>query len=244
MKTRLTALAIGFAAILSGQFAKLPQAQSPEEFDAYLRVVRASTPQMIVAAGDDFCRAWPRSEFLGHVHALQFEAWRNLGDATHAIAAAEKSLDEVPGNLEVMADLAVVLANATSDPSRLARARELARNVIETSKSFRIPKSISPDEWDRIDRRLNSQAHVALGLLANTRGDLTTAVREFDNAIALAPSPDASQYYRLGMLHLAEGNIPEAIGNLRRAADFNEPAIRVLAEKQLRLLENLAKAPQ
>jgi tetratricopeptide (TPR) repeat protein len=239
VKTKLTGLAIFSGAILFAQFARLPQAQSPEEFDAYLRVVRAPSPETIIAAGDGFCRAWPKSEFLGHVDELEFEAYRSLGDAAHAIAAAEKSLEEVPGNLEVMANLAVVLANAAAgDANRLARAQSLAQKAIAVSKSFRIPKSIAPSEWDAMCRRLTSHAHDALGLVANARGDLTNAIGEFENAIALAPAPDATQYYRLGVLYRVKGNVPGAIRNLRRAAELNEPAVRALAEEQLKLIES------
>jgi hypothetical protein len=109
VKTKLTGLAIFFGAVLFAQFATLPQARSPEEFDVYLRVARASTLQSIIAVGDVFCPAWPKPGFFGHVHELEFEAYPTLGAVAHAIAAAEKSLEEVPGNLEVMANLAVVL---------------------------------------------------------------------------------------------------------------------------------------
>ena len=99
----------------------------------------------------------------------------------------------------------MVLANASAgDANRLARARSLAANAIAASQTFRIPKSIAPDEWDKICRRLTSQAHAALGLVANADGDLTKAIGEFETAIALAPVPDATHFYRLGVLYRAK----------------------------------------
>ncbi|HZT32880.1 MAG TPA: hypothetical protein VFA33_23540 [Bryobacteraceae bacterium] len=233
----LTLLAASICS-LAAQFAPLPQADSPEEFDAYLRVLAAGSPAGVVAAGDAFLRAWPASTLRGHVYAQEYEAYRALGDADKAIAAAEQSLAAAPDNLAMLAGLAGVLANATSDPKRLARAEECARKVIALGQSFRVPKFISPEEWERTAGRLNSQAHAALGLVANQRGDLRDAVREFEAAISLAPSPDASQYYRLGVLYRTIGNAPEAMRLFRRAAELGDPVIRPLAERALRALEH------
>lgn len=220
-----------------GQFAPLPQADSPEEFDSYLAVLDAHTPAATIAAGDGFARRWPASPLRGHVYELEFEAFRRIGNVDKAIEAGEKSLAAAPDNLVMLANLSVVLANATSDPKRLERSRIYARKVIELSKSFRIPKSISPGEWAEIDARVNSQAHAALGLIDNQRGDKSGAIREFETAIALAPSPDATQYYRLGMLYRVAGRISEAREKFRRAAELPEPAIQALAQRELGMLE-------
>ena len=224
------------AGFCSAQFAPLPQADSPEEFDAYLAVVDAGKPAAVIAASEIFARDWPGSGLCGHVYEMEFEAYRRLGDADKAIEAGEKSLAAAPGNLVMLASLSVALANGTRDPRRLERAETYARKVIELSKSIRLPKFITPDEWARTGARLNSQAHVALGLVANQRDDVKGAIREFEAAIALAPEVDATQYYRLGVLYRASGNIAGAKEKFRRAAELNEPAIRELAEKELRQL--------
>jgi tetratricopeptide (TPR) repeat protein len=222
---------------LWGQFAALPQADSPEEFDAYLAVLEAHTPSAVIAAGDAFSRAWPASGLRGHVYELEFETYRALGDAPNAITAGEKSLAAVPDNLMVLANLSVVLANGTSDAKRLARAEEYARKVIALSKTFRLPRSITPQEWAQTDGRLQSQAHAALGLVANQRGEIKEAIREFEAAVALAPAPDATQIYRLGILYRAAGKVAAAREKFQQAAESGEPAIRELARNALRRLE-------
>lgn len=234
---RALAILCLLAASCPGQFAPLPQADSPEEFDSYLSVLDAHTPAATIAAGDAFVRRWPDSALRGHVYELEFEAYRSIGDAGKAIDAGEKSLAAAPDNLLILAKLAVVLANATKDPKRLERAIACARKAIELSKSFHIPKSITPGEWSEIDGRVNSQAHAALGLVDNQRGDGSGAIREFETAIALAPSPDATQYYRLGVLYRVAGRIAEAKGKFRRAAELPEPAIQELARRELRQLD-------
>jgi tetratricopeptide (TPR) repeat protein len=219
------------------QFAPLPQADSPEEFDAYLAVVDAGRPAAVIEAGEAFVRAWPASGLCGHVYEMEFEAYRRLGDANKAIEAGEKSLEAAPDNLVMLANLSAVLANGTRDTRRLERSETYARKVIELSKSIRLPKFITPDEWARTSAHLNSQAHVALGLVANQRDDVKGAIREFEAAIALAPEPDATQYYRLGVLYRVSGNIAGAKEKFRRATELNEPVIREMADKELRQLQ-------
>jgi tetratricopeptide (TPR) repeat protein len=225
------------ASLCTAQFAPLPQADSPEEFDAYLAVVDAGTPAATIAAGETFVRVWPASGLCGHVYEIEFEAYRRLGDADRAIEAGEKSLAAAPDNLVMLANLSVVLANGTRDPKRLERSEIYARKAIELSKSIRLPKFITPAEWAKTSARMKSQAHVALGLAANQRDDVKGAIREFETAIDMAPEPDATQFYRLGMLYRVSGNISAAKEKFRQATELNEPKIRELAEQQLRQLE-------
>jgi tetratricopeptide (TPR) repeat protein len=234
--SRLAILGL-LAGCCAGQIVPLPQADSPEEFDAYLSVLDTHTPAATLAAAEAFVRGWPASALRGHVRELEFEAYRQMGDVDRAIDAGEKSLAAAPDNLIVLANLSVVLANGTSDPKRLERSMTYARKVIELSISFRIPKSITPREWAEINARINSQAHAALGLVDNQRGNVRAAIHEFETAIALAPSPDATQYYRLGLLYRVVGRIADAKKEFRRAAEMPDPGIQELAQRELRQMD-------
>jgi tetratricopeptide (TPR) repeat protein len=234
---RTVAILVVLAASCTGQIAPLPQADSPEEFDAYLAVLDAHTPSATIASGDAFVRGWPASPLCGHVYELEFEAYRQVGDISRAIETGEKSLASAPDNLIMLANLAVVLANGTSDANRLERARMYARKAIALSGSIRIPRSIRPGEWAEISARVNSQAHTALGLVANEHGDTRGAIKEFEAAVAMAPSPDATQYNRLGLLYRVVGRISEAKEKFRRAAELPEPAVQALALRELDRLD-------
>ncbi|HWC00180.1 MAG TPA: tetratricopeptide repeat protein, partial [Bryobacteraceae bacterium] len=230
---------LGFAVLCCAvsawaQFAALPQAETPEEFDAYLRVLDGKTPAAVTAAGDAFLKGWPASGLRAHVYELELEAYRAMGDADKAIAAGEASLRLAPDNLVVLVNLAGVLANGTREEKRLARAEECARRAIAVAATLRVPRFIPPAEWEESSARWNSQAHAALGLVANARGDTATAIAEFEKAIAQAPHPDGTQYYRLGLLYRAVGKSAEAKRAFERAAEAGEAEIRARAERELR----------
>jgi len=220
------------------QFASLPQANSPEEFDGYLDVLTKTAPVDVISAAKQFEKDWPESQLLGPVCQMELETYRSLNDPLDAIAAGEKALKFAPGNLAVTADLASIIADVATDPQRLDQADLYARKTLEALKSFTVPKWILPDNWEKIAGHLKSEAHAALGLVAYKRGEIQQAIQEFETAIDVAPIPDATEYYRLGRLYQSKGDKPAAIEKLRQAAAMNDPAIRLLAQKELKALEH------
>jgi tetratricopeptide (TPR) repeat protein len=220
------------------QFASLPQADSPKEFDDYLDVLTKSTPVDVISAAKQFERNWPESQLLGPVCQMELETYRSLNDPTDAIEAGQKALKFAPGNLAVTADLASIIADVATDPQRLDQAEQYAGKTLVALKTFTVPKWISPDKWEKIEGYLKSEAHAALGLVAYKRGGIAQGIREFETAIDLAPVPEPTEYYRLGRLYQAKGDKAAAIQKFRQAAAMNDPAIRQLAQKELMALDH------
>jgi tetratricopeptide (TPR) repeat protein len=221
-----------------GQFGSLPQADSPEEFDAYLDVISRSRPADVISSGREFEKSWPHSPLRGPVCQLELQAYRSLNDPSNAIEAGQRALEFAPGNLQVTAELAFIIADTTAEPQQLIHAEDYARRTLQSLKTFTVPKWIPPQEWGAIEGRLKSEVHVALGLVAYKRGGIPQAIREFETAIDLAPEPEPAQYYRLGMLYQASGNKSAAIQKLQRAAQMNDQNIRSLAEEELKVLDH------
>ena len=220
------------------QFVSFPQADSPEEFDGYLVVLSKSTPVDVISAARQFEKNWPESQLLGPVCQMELEAYRSLNDPPHAIEAGERALKFAPGNLAVTADLASILADVATDPQRLDQAEQYAHKTLEALKSFKVPKWVAPEKWEKIQGHLKSEAHAALGLVAYKRGEIPQAIREFETAIDFAPEPEPTEYYRLGRLYQVNGDKPAAIQKLRQAAAMNDPTIRQLAQKVLKALDH------
>ena len=225
------------------QFAAEPQAQTPEEFDAYLIVLGKASPKEIINAGIDFTRNWPHSGLCAHVFAMEMNAYSALDKPTFAIQAGEKALQGAPDNLEVLAQLAYILADSSSSSEGLARAQELAHKEIEAAKTMRLPKSISPSQWGQLQGQFGSTAHSALGLVAYKRGNLAEAIQEFETATKMAPAPDPTLYYRLGLLYKVRGSFKEAAEEFREAADLNDPRVQRLATVQLKSLQTASSKP-
>jgi tetratricopeptide (TPR) repeat protein len=220
------------------QFASLPQADSPEEFDAYLEVLSKTGPEEVILAAKEFEKNWPHSLLRGPVCQMELESYRSLNDPANAIEAGERALRFVPGNLAVLADLASIIADATTDPQQLNRAEKYARKMLEALGTFKVPKWMLPQEWKKTEGHLRSEAHAALGLVAYKRGEVAQAIHEFETATSVAPAPDPTQYHRLGLLYRATGKESAAIQMFRQAVKLGEPPIRGLAERELQTLEH------
>jgi tetratricopeptide (TPR) repeat protein len=208
------------------------QAQTPDEFDAYLRVVQAASPAEVVSTASVFQAAWPRSELAVQALVLQMDAYRALGRADEAIGAGERALRLSPQGLPfVLVTLAHLLPGR--DP---ALAAEYARRALRLVAAFRLPRSLPPAEWALLKRTLESQAHAALGLAAVKSDRLAQAVAEFETAVALAPAPDASQIYRLARLYREQRRFADARRLYRQAIALDQPHIRQLALRDLAAL--------
>ena len=217
----------------SWQLSSLGQANSPEEFDAYLAVAAETAPEKIISAADEFERRWPHSEMVASVFEIQAEAYRSLGDWEKSVAAARSALLMAPDNLAVLANLAYTIADNPADPQKLVQAETFARRELKLSETIRVPRSISQQQWQDTRAHLDSLAHASLGLVAYKRDDPAEAIREFETAIKLERIPDPAHYYRLGLLYRSSGRLPEAIDMLKRAAASNDPVICRMAEAGL-----------
>jgi tetratricopeptide (TPR) repeat protein len=212
------------------QFTPPPQARTADEYDAYLDVLEAATPAAVLDAAARFQEAHPKSQLRSRVLELSFEAYRKNGERRQATQAGEASLAVNPHNLALRAALAAVIANGADD-REAGSAETHARRALKELDEFHPPRTIPPDAWSRIEGKVRSAAHTALGLVAFRRGDTALAIREFEDALRHAP--DAAVYYRLGKLYQIAQRGADAAAMFRKAAGGDEPAVRALAEKEL-----------
>lgn len=200
-------------------------------------VLLKKKPAEVISAGNKFARSWPHSQLLAEVFQLQMDAYRSLNDTTDSIKAGQRALKIAPRNVQVMAALAYILADGTTSRQRLLLAQHYAQKALTTLKTFRVPKRISPREWNKIQRRVQSEVHATLGLVAYKNGDTASAIREFQISVNLAPTPNPAQYYQLGLLYEATGKKTNAIKMFERATSLTDSAIRDLAETHLKRLQ-------
>ena len=222
------------------QLATEPQAESPEEYDAYLAVLATSTPRGVIDAVQEFERKWPRSAMSAHIYEMEMEAYRSLNDPVAAIRAGERALRAAPDNVADLAQLAYLIADTSSEANQLSRAEGLARAEFESAQNLHLPRTFPPDRADQIQRKWASMAHSALGLVNYKRGNFEQAILEFEAAEDLSPSPDPALQYRLGSLYRVSGNVPKAIDEFEKAENSNDPVVVELAKARLKELRRSA----
>lgn len=205
------------------QFQAPLEAETPEEFDLYLTVEEAVDAPTLLERSAEFRRRWPKSNLLPRVWELRFFAFQKLGRVSEARAIGEEALLLAPGNLTVLASLAVQLASVDD-----AIAEEHARALLEELDRTKIRRSVPLEKYEEVAKKLRGQARTALGVVLFRRGDKVGALRELEEAYRLAPEPALS--YRLGRLYGALGRMEDALKYLERAISAGDPALAALAK--------------
>ncbi len=223
----LLAMLLGCAP-LRAQFLAPLEASTHEEFDEYLIIEAAKSPQATESSAAAFLRRWPKSGLEPRVREMRFFALQRLGREAEARQEGEAALRSAPDNLAVKSELAVQLAQAD-----VAAAGRLARETLEAIDRFRAARSVPLDQWLRAAAKVRSRAHTALGLVLFRSGDAAGSLRELEQAQRLTPEPDATLSLRLGRLQAALGRIDEARRNLEDAARSDDKAVADLARTEL-----------
>ena len=226
-------IAISHPAGLKAQFTSEPQALTYEEYDQYLSVLSQSDPSGVIAAGESFEKAFPSSALLPTVYRMELDAWKAMGDARQAIFVGKKALQLVPENVDVMSELAYLIADTESNPASLKEAKNYGTGTIEFLDKLQIPRSIPPKEWKPLRGAIESRAHSALGLVAFKSGLLQESITEFELALLPGAVDEAATSYRLGIAYRLSGLQEKARSALMRAASSDDLEIRRRAEQEL-----------
>src|SRR2546425_2401551 len=153
-----------------------PQAHSGQELDDYLEILEAPTDRERVRLVEAFAQHHPDSELLGIGYQYQMLAYRGLNDYDGVVQSGERALKLHPDNLNTLLILANVLPNRIStgalDDPRLAQAEQYARLVFEGINRIKLPRSVSPQRWEKLRLEMEASAHEALGQVATKRGNL------------------------------------------------------------------------
>src|SRR4051794_25607888 len=150
-----------------------PQAQSRQELDAYLDIVQSHEPEEILSLTARFTKQFPNSEFLGHVHRLEMNAYLALNDYQNSVVAGEKALKSNAKDVNTLLTLAKVLPSGMKEndsSATLDKAENYARSAIEEIVALKAPRTVSLAEFHRLSAQMLAAAHEALGIIAFKRG--------------------------------------------------------------------------
>jgi len=219
---------------------KPPQAQSREEFKAYLDVAQAEGPQRSIDLATRFVEQFSRSEFLGQVYRLKMHAYRSLGDAEKTIEAGEKSRTANPFDVDTLLTLASVLPSHLVDTDfneTLERAEACANRALQELSGLKASRAVSLSEWRAFLRRMRASAYESLGVVAFKREKYAESVQSFERCIQENPTAEGSQFFRLGVAYQYTGQRDRAIAALERAITIGPEIVGAKARVQLQELQ-------
>jgi len=242
--SRIAAIAWVFFALLTGGSwtasgaqlgplrtpAQAPQAKTQEELDNYLEILVETSPHHRIAKVEAFTGNYPDSALVGLAYQYQMLAYEELNDPEGAIRAGRRALPRLPENLKTLLTLSAAITNiADNQPDRdqlLGEAEDYARRALPLLERFLIARQLPMEEWERTRAQMKAQAHESLGQIAAKRSRWVDAVSEFQQALECSPTPQGSQFLRLGLAcaMLDRGECAETA--LVKASELGPEAVR------------------
>ncbi len=227
---------------------KLPrvvgQAQTDEEFQAWMAVRRAPAEQRFALA-EQFLQEFPESGLTGYAHrslALSSQRARSYEKFIHH---AEKSLEDFPNEPLMLTSLALYYAHR-GEPGK---AIDRGRKALRTFETVQRPDGITATEW--LIQLANANLSLGISHLFNRDNlnqglgdseELKRAIEYLEEATELNPSLDTA-YFHLGAIALEQNKPARAITNFARAAALDGIAATI-ARDQLQQLYKGAENPE
>ncbi len=214
------------------------QARSEDELDSYIKIVVATDSSQILQLADSFLTQFPKSELSRRVYEYQLHAYSELGDLSGVIASGDKILAVDPNDIDTLITMAKTIANKATKAEKkadlLARAESYCHQVLSNIETAKAPHTMTLEASEAEKRKVRHEVHQTLGVLAIQQGRPKLAVAEFHSAISLAPTPQGSDYFRLGVALQATGAHAEALSAFRDANRLGPDAVRQLASAELK----------
>ena len=126
------------------EFAK--QFNTSAEFKLYNQAVQAQDPRKRVEFLDQLIAQYPKTQFAGQVRLMYFLAYKQSGDTSKALAAAEAILEREQTHLDV---LLFVADNYFRRKKDLGKVTAYLHKILELVESKAKPAGLSDAEWSQ-----------------------------------------------------------------------------------------------
>lgn len=176
----------------------------PEEEKAYKAFYDTDLqePDKVIDSGAAFAQKYPSSHYLVQVYARMTHAYYDKQNLAKMYEYGDKTLAINPDEVTVLTLVGWVIPHdaATADfEGRLTKAEGYEKRALTKLSTMEKPAAMTDDQFAKAKAELTSQAHSGLGLVYFREGKPAEAVTELKQAVEGAASPDATDYYVLGL---------------------------------------------
>jgi tetratricopeptide (TPR) repeat protein len=168
-----------------------------------------------IQLGNDFLQKYPTSRYDESVYAVLVQAYYAKQDWKNFYADGDKALAIYPDDVTVLTIIGWVIPHVFNpeDPDaikNLDKAERYEKHAIAVIGAMPKPATLSEDQFAQSKAAVLSEAHSGLGLVYFRRQETAESVSELQQATQAAASPDATDFYVLGMDLQKLNRYPEA----------------------------------
>jgi tetratricopeptide (TPR) repeat protein len=178
----------------------------PAEEAAYKQFY-LSSPQDLdkrIRLGEAFVQKYPLSRYAESVYAALTRAYSAKQDWKNFYARADKALALNPDDAAVLVIVGWMIPHEYNPESadaakNLDEAERYEKHAMEIIPKMPKPANITDDQFAQSKSTLLAEAHSGLGLVYFRRQDSEDSVKELQQAMQLAASPDPTDLFVLGL---------------------------------------------
>jgi tetratricopeptide (TPR) repeat protein len=189
-----------------------------EEEDAYKTLFETrGDANRKIQLGEDFLKKFPQSRYRESVYSQLTSAYVSLGQEDKMLAAGEKALELNSNDVDVLALLAWVIprragGNALDADQKLDKAEKYGKQAISLLATLQKPAALSDADFAKAKNEKLSMCHSGLGVVYFHRQKYADSAAELEQATKLAPNPDPTDFYILGMTYMNAKRFGDAAG--------------------------------
>ena len=212
------------------KLSSLPSSRALAERAAIQAMLATNRPVDRLIMVKEFLIRYPESPLVSRAHLAAAEAYRMLENFEKTIESGEKVLELAPEDALARILVADALVESTLPSQaefeeRYVRAEGLAREALASLQELyteaRRPLAVSPEDFDRERRFVESQPRATLGFIYLRRGEYAKAEEELKRSVELNQmSPNGSDFLRLAYVLIQQSKWDEADAILSRAFEF------------------------
>lgn len=209
----------------SGQSQAAPPKVDPAEEAAYKEIYNTndSDPDKIIQLGESFVQKYPSGKYTSEVYGRLVSAYYNKQQIDKMYAAGDKALALNPDNVNALVLVGWVIPHFYNPDDmdadrKLDKAEGYLKHAIALFGTMQKPPQMTDDQFARAKNIGLSQAHSGLGLVYFRRGDTDTSIKELQLAESIAPTPDPTDFYVMGVEFNSEKKYAEAVEAFNKCA--------------------------
>jgi tetratricopeptide (TPR) repeat protein len=197
---RTTALALVAACALLAQApapAAGPKPKSQKEVEALQKVQAAEQSQnwdAVITSINNVLENFADTEYKGMLLNMAMDAAQRKGDAVQTAVFADRVIEAEPNNIPARVTMAASTIQRVRDTDldkeqNLKKTEEYATKALDLLKTANTPPTGMNDaQWPEYKKQLESQAHDALGQVADLRKQYPESIQHFKSALEAQPT--------------------------------------------------------
>ncbi len=227
----------------------------PEEEAAWKAFMDSKTaePPKQMQLGEEFLKKYPTSRYASFAYARLARLYLSMGQEDKMIVAGEKALELNPNNVDVMAQLGMVMSRRAGTgldaDQRLTKSERYSRRAIALLEPMQKSASstMTDEDFTKAKNEELSMAHSGLGFVNYQRQRFADAATEFEQATKLAANPDPVDFFVLGLSYEQTKRFSDAVTAYERCAAVPgamQPRCKSAAEQAKKVAATQLSAPK